>query len=233
MSAIRTVNSDVVAERAAALQDLPILTFRLPGQWWQIPLSDERAARAAIGALVDTQVGSADNQATLRRDLKSRMLAALDSAIAGDGQSMQIALTIVPETPMSASLLVFLPNVFLTPAIGTAPSAVMDVLRLGLETATDISTMVRFATSDSEILRLNRVTHAATVVEQAAAAFAASADAEKNRIPALMVDYWMTVPGFKRAVLVSFSTVYADLEEVMLTLFDSIIRASYWRWPVK
>jgi hypothetical protein len=200
---------------SAEVATLPALRFRLPGQWFQVPLHSREEARTAVERLVRHQVGPADDRAGLRRELTARFFTAIEGAIDGNGQSMQVAITIVPEVPISANFTVFLPEVTLTPAIGTSPDAVMELLRRGLEGVTDLSTEARFDTADSAVLRLHR--------EQAA-----RVDDENDDVPALAVDYWITVPGHKRVVLVSFATVYSELTEVMLTFFDSIVRASYW-----
>jgi hypothetical protein len=198
--------------------ELPTLRFRLPGQWSQIPLHERAEARTAIERLVELQVGKADQYATLRRDIRSRLLAALEAAIDGSGQSMHVALNVVPEVPISASFTVFLPAVALTPALGTTSTAVMDVFERGLATAADMETAQKFGIAGSEVLRVHRET-------------VADFDDEHRDIRSLVVDYWLTVPGTKRIVLVSFSTLFSELAEVMITFFDSILRASYWEMP--
>ncbi|MCU1513753.1 MAG: hypothetical protein JWO10_843 [Microbacteriaceae bacterium] len=198
--------------------ELPTIRFRLPGQWFQIPLHSRDEARTAIERVVLQQVGAADDRATLRRELRGRLFSALEAAIDGDGQSMQIALNIVPEVPISASFSVFLPQVTLTPSIGTSPTAVMDLFERGLATATDMTTAKRFSTPDSAVLRLHRREMA-------------KVDDKHEDLPSLMVDYWVTIPGFKRVVLLSFATVFSELEEVMLQFFDSIVGVTYWSQP--
>ncbi len=47
-------------------------------------------------------------------------------------------------------------------------------------------------------------------------------------LDALAADYWMTIPGTKRFMLVSCSTAYGPLEATMLGFFDSIVRAAFW-----
>lgn len=203
---------------SASITELPVLRFRLPGQWFMIPLRDRDEARASIERLVAQQVGKADRFATLRRDIRVRMFSALQEAIDGEGQSMQVALNIVPEVPISASFTVFLPAVSLTPSFGTSPTAVMDVFQQGLAAATELETATRFTMADSEVLRVHR-------------RHTASFDEKHEDIDTLMVDYWMTIPETKRVVLVSFSTLYSEISEIMLTFFDSIVRASYWQYP--
>ena len=216
------INATATATATAALPTLrfllPTLRFLLPGQWASIPLHDTEVARSAIRQLVDVQIGKADQLAGLRRDIRSRLLDSLETSIAGAGQSMQVALEMVPGVPISANFTVYLPDVSLAPAIGTSGAAVLEVLRRGLTDVMDLSSEHRFAAGDSEVLRLQRV-----VTREAEGQLAA--------ITSLIVDYWVTVPGAKRVVLVSFSTLFSDLSDVMVNFFDSIVRASYWQQP--
>ena len=196
---------------------LPTLRLRLPGQWWQIPLRDRDEARESIRRLVSRQLGSADVHAQAREELRRHLLAALEQSIAGDGQSFHVALELVPGIPIPVAISVALPRQAITPAVGTSPEAVMAVLDQGLELAAVESwpTAHRFESRGSSVLRLHR--HQA--VEPADG---------KEPLDGLAADYWMTVPGTKRFILVSFSTAFGPLEEVMLTFFDSIVHAAYW-----
>lgn len=197
---------------------LPTLRFRLPGSWWQVPLHDEAEAEASIRRLVDSQVGRGDEHATLRRELRDELLDSARTAIGGNGQSMQIALDIIETLPLSASFTVFLPEVGMTPALGTEPSAVLSVLEKGLAASdpSGFATASRSATPESAVLRIHRQR-------------LVPADGERPEQAALSVEYWITVPGTKRVVLVAFSTAFVELEDVMLQLFDSIIALSYWQ----
>ena len=199
---------------------LPQLRFRLPGRWAQIPLHNRDEARAAIRRLVSTQIGNADEAATVRADLRRQFEAALAEAIDGEGQSMQVAIEIIEKLPTPASFTVFLPAQRLTPAVGTTPEAVMAVLDQALADRGDvgIETASRFTAGESEVLRAHRYQ------------FVPTTEGEVD-LRVLVVDYWMTVPGTKRVILVNFHTALADLEQQMLVLFDSIVRATYWQRP--
>lgn len=198
---------------------LPVLRLRLPGSWWQIPLGDRERARASIHDLVRTQVGTADDRATFRHDLSSRMLAALEQAIDGDGQSFHVALSIVDRLPIPATIAITLPQQGMTPAVGTRSESVMGILERGLELAAPESwpTAHRFQSRGSQVLRVHR--H--QLVDAG----------EGEALDTLVADYWITVPGTKRVLLVSCSTSLGPLEEVMLGFFDSIVRAAYWEHP--
>ncbi len=192
-----------------------VLRFRLPGEWWPIPLQSEHVAKESIRRLIDRQVGRADDRAILRDGLRGQFYDAVERAVAGDGQSMHIALDVVEELPLSSSFTVFILPQQLTPAIGESGEALIAVLRAGLESAQPeaVSTLVEFTTGSSRVLR----SHSTTVGSD-----------EPPTLPSLIANYWISMPGTKRVVLVSFVTAYAELEEVMLTFFDSIMRAAYW-----
>ena len=199
---------------------LPRIVLRLPGTWSAIPLNDRERARTAIRELVRRQVGVADDRAILRDELSRHLLAALETSIEGDGQSFHVALQIVPRIPIPVSVSVSLPRQAITPAVGTSPAAVMAVLERGLEQTLVETwpTAKRFDTRESAVLRLHRRVPIPTPEGQ-------------EPLDALVADYWMTVPGTKRFVLVSCSTAFGSLEEVMLGFFDSLVRVTRWDAP--
>ena len=197
---------------------VPQLRFRLPGKWWQVPLTDLDEARASIRRLVDRAVGNRDDRASDRDRMRKQLTTAAEKAVSGRGTAMHIALEIVEGLPIPASFTVFQPDLRLSPAVGTDGPAVIGILQQGLEQRADFNpeTAYRFTAHRSEVLRQHR-----TEVTRAEAETV-------QELPALIVDYWMTVPGAKRVVLVSFSTALSGIDEIMLGFFDSVIGASYW-----
>ncbi|MFF3065539.1 hypothetical protein ACFVQ3_13350 [Oerskovia sp. NPDC057915] len=196
---------------------LPQLRLRLPGSWWQVPLHDRAEARASVRRLVAAQVGPADDRASVRIELERRVLAALDDAIGGEGQAFHVALSIVPGVPLPVTAMVSLPAQQLTPAIGTSATATMAILERGLADVTEggADSLHRFTAGASEVARRTR----RHVV--------ADPDSDET-LPTVAVEYWMTVPGTKRFVLVSFSAPAGELEEPLTGLFDQIVRVSSW-----
>lgn len=202
---------------------LPELRLRLPGKWWQVPLHDEVEARASIRQLVERQVGRADDRAALRNELRTQFFAALESAIKADGQAMHLALDFVEGEPMSASVTVFLPPIGMTPAIGTSGKAVIDLLEQGLRQTPgqELEGLVHFDTAESRVLRTQKRVLANVV----------DAEGERAELETLVAEYWMSIPGTKRVILLVFTTIFVALEEVMLDFFDSIVRVAYWERP--
>lgn len=199
---------------------LPQLRLRLPGQWWQVPLHDEAQARSSVKRLVARQVGTGDERARLRAELRGQFLAALETAIAGEGQSLHIALDVVEGVPISATLAVMLPPLGMTPAVGTASEAVLEILERGMRElpGAPSETMVRVSAGRGEAIRTLRRETRLVRDEQGAA----------EELPTLLVDYWVAVPGTKRVMLLAFMTVFAELEEVMVGFFDAIVRVIAW-----
>jgi hypothetical protein len=198
-------------------EPLPELRFRLPGTWAQIPLRNEVAAKEAVKALVAKQIGTSDEAATVRDALRRQLMTALTEAIAGNGQSMQIALEIVEGFPLPVSFTVFLPEQAMTPAIGTDAESVMLVLEQGLRSRDDIDeeTMERFSTAESEVVRTSRTQVVPT-------------EEGVEDLTVLLVDYWMTIPGTKRFILINFHTALVEAAAELTVLFDSIVKAAYW-----
>lgn len=207
------------AAAASDAESLPELVLRLPGRWWQVPLHDQAEARTSLRGLVREQLGAADERARLRDALTRRMLESLEAAISGGGQSMHVALDIVPRIPLPATVTVSLVERPLAPSVGTASERVLEVLDRGLVAAEveGLESRFRVAAPGGEAIRVHRVL--APTVE----------DDEEVTPRTLIADYWLAVPGTKRVVVVSCSTALAELQDEMLGLFDAIVVASRWR----
>ena len=196
------------------------LRFRLPGSWWQVPLTDAATAQASIRRLVEHQAGNRDDQATERENMRRRFFAAAERAIEGNGRSMHVALEIVEDLPIPVSFTVYTPDLRLTPAIGTDGDAVIGILEQGLAArgGYNAEQTRRFSIGESSVLRVHHdeIMHRENPDED---------------IPALVTEYWISIPGTKRVALISFSTALSGIDEIMLGFFDSIIGATYWQLP--
>lgn len=194
---------------------LPELRLRLPGKWWQIPLHDLEKAKASIRSLVDLQAGRRDDRAADRAAYRQQLLTAAETAAGANGKTMHIALEIVEALPIPASITVFMPDMRLTPAIGTDAIAVMGILQQGLERnpGYDPTRVARFRVRESEVLRVHHEEKSQYGEEE---------------VPGLAVEYWVTIPGFKRVALLSFSTALTGIDDIILGFFDSIVSALYW-----
>ncbi|QEO10643.1 hypothetical protein [Protaetiibacter larvae] len=211
-----------------ATEELPQLRFRLPGDWWAVELHDRDRAVAAAHRLVRHRVGAHDDRALLRARLTREFTETVDAAIRAGGQSMFIAVQILDGVPLPISFTVYLPELGMTPAIGTAPDGVLDILDRGLEHIVaeghadpgDPVDRVRIALPATKATRLHRV----RVID------VGSGD-DSGTLETLIVDYWVAIPGTKRVLLVTFTTSLAALQEQLLQFFDAVMRAAAWDAP--
>lgn len=207
---------------------LPELRFRLPGDWWTTDLTDRDAAVASAHRLVRHRIGPQDDRVLLRQRVIGDFTRAIDAAIEAKGLGMFMAISIAEGTPLPITFTVHAPDVSLSPAIGTKPEAVLEVLEQGIEALAagahtdpgDPADRVRVDLPETQATRLHRV----RVLD-------VGTDADPGSLETLIVDYWVAVPGSKRIVLVSFSTSMAQLQEFLLPFFDAIMRAAIWTHP--
>lgn len=198
----------------------PVLRFRLVGRWSQLDLRSEEAAATSIRRYAQNLLGSADAEAQARALLRRSLHEGVGMAREASAVSMFLAREISPGTAMPVTLTVYAPSSLkMSPAIGTAPNTVADSLQKGLTTlgVEGIETATRLEIEGSSILRVHH--------EREDPIHEATPDLPMRK---LMVDYWYTVPGTKQVVLVNFMTPLAELRDIMLDFFDSIVRASWF-----
>ena len=196
----------------------PQLTFPLPGRWLALDPRDEAQASAHLDRAVRELAGPADDAAIARRRLRASFQRAVDAARDAAAHALFLCIEIVPDLPTPASLTVHAPEgMRMSPAIGTSPDAVLNVLResFGVLAVPGIETAKRLDGPRASMLRLDRL-HDETVEEDGVTAVATRLEAE----------YWFAVPGSKQVVLASFATPLGELRHAMLNLFDSIALAA-------
>lgn len=114
------------------------------------------------------------------------------------------------------TLLVFEPaDLRMSPAIGTAPQAVLGVMAEGLKQIDPAAhaSLAEVRGPGTPALRTHRVE---TIDD----------GSESQGITRLIADYWMPVPASKRLLMARFSTPLGDLENLMLSLFDEFVAAA-------
>ena len=213
----------------SASDTVPVLELRLPGTWRSIPLTNVAAAHAAVQRLVDESVGPADDRATLRRELRASLEGGLADAVAGEGRSFHVALEVAPGIPTPATIAVLEPALRLSPAIGVDATETGRVLEQVLRaTRADApASLERLEHARSAVVRLHRRTQQQVNIEGEPLAMPDGSPAPQT-VDRLDAEYWMTVPGSKRVVLLHASTPLGALETEMLRLFDGIVRAARW-----
>lgn len=213
---------------AAALPALPALRFRLPGDWWTTELHDRGAAVASASRLVRHRIGPQDDRALTRARLTREFTSAIDAAIRAGGQSMFIAIQIVDGVPLPISFAVYLPDAAMTPATGTDPDGVLDILERGIVHV--VSTDHADPGDPADRIRLDLAGTKATRLHRVRAVEVGTGQ-DSGTSETLVVDYWVAVPKTKRVLLVSFSTSMAPLQEYLLQFFDAVMRAAVWDEP--
>lgn len=214
-----------MSQSLAPAESLPTLQLRLPGDWWTTSLRDRAEATASAMRLIRHRLGTGDDRAGLRVRLHREFTAAIDAAIEGNGQRMFIAIQIVESIPLPVTITVYLPEVAMTPSIGTRGDRVIDILQQGLDSIDtagtgDLGAITRLDVAGTAAVRSSRVS-----------AIEVGDGSDHGVLDVFVVDYWLAVPDTKRVVLVNFSTSFAELHEYLLPFFDAIMRVAYWSAP--
>ena len=197
----------------------PILRFRLPGRWFSVDLSDEHATHTSIKRIARDAIGRADDRAVERATVRRQLEEAVAAGAGGDVRAIMFSTEIATGTPLPVTLLVFEPaNLRMSPAVGTAPQAVLKVMAEGLKQLDPEAhaSMVEVRGPGVPALRTHRV----ELVEDGS---------KSDGILRLIADYWIPVPGTKRMLMVRFSTPLGELENVMCALFDEFIAVAYFQ----
>ena len=196
----------------------PRLAFRLPGAWEQFSPDESKKLETHVRTYVESRLGTSDEHAQLRILLRRQLQAGLKAANEAEAESMFICSEIAPGIPVPVAMTVYSPNdLKMSPSVGTSPERVMDVFKRGRaeslkETEDD---WAEFAIPRARILRTIREETTPIIPE-----------IEDVTTPNLLVDYWYTVPDTKKIIVVGFSSPLADVRNVMIEFFDSIVRAS-------
>lgn len=200
------------------------LAYRLPGEWWEIPLGSTEAVTASVRALVRTRLGRRDDLAAVRAEQRRRLVGAATRAMAAGATQLHVSQRDDDGVAFASMLTEYRPRLPLGER--AEPALVADALAraLAASEAPDVppgahwETFVEqggamFGKADGFVLRLSRTQ---------------DAPSSDGSIPALTVDYWLTVPGRAASVLVTFTTALTELAPLMTELFDGVIAAAEW-----
>ncbi|GAA1421999.1 hypothetical protein [Agrococcus citreus] len=213
------------------------LVLALPGRWFRMPLGDP-AAGERIRELATELVGGRDDRAGTRIALRRRLEAALERAGAGGAEQLHLGLALEPDVPMPAVASVYpgLP----VPAESADADVVLAalvplVLRAAHEpaggTATPGDDDRVFAAGRSRILRRPAVRDVQADASTGNAPASGTAPAAgtvsaANTVPSLTIDYWLTVPGERRAALLHLDLPLLAPAALLLALGDAIALAA-------
>lgn len=199
----------------------PQLHFRLPGTWHRIDLRGGAASEASIKSVVRSAIGVADDRARLRAELRRDLGTAVEAAREAEAKSMMFSTEIAPGSPLPVTLVVCSPSrLRMSPSIGTESDKVLAVLTEGLRQQPEIAaSLVRLEAAGGPAVRTHR-TEPIEPVEETGGALR------------LTADYWVPVPQSKQVVMVRLATPMGEIENIMLSLFDALIAATYFRTPI-
>lgn len=198
---------------------LPQLHFRLPGTWFRVDLGGEAETEASIRAVVRAAVGTADDRAQLRAELRRDLRSAARAARQAEAVSLMFASEIAAGAPLPVTLVVFAPQgLRMSPSLGTSAPAVLGVLAesLPLLDAAAAATAVQVDGPGGPALRTHRIEAIEPVAE--------TGGAER-----IVADYYVPVPQSKQVVMVRLSSPMGEISNVLLSLFDSLLAATYFR----
>jgi hypothetical protein len=192
--------------------------------WREIPLRDETVTREAVRRLVVESMGRSDSRARLRAEVRDRLRAAASAAREANADRFVIAIEAVTDLPIPAFLGIYSPGLDISAATSTSAVDVMNVVVSALRARPGEDGSERYSTNESEVLVSSRV-------DVSVAALPERPEITPDRIQNLVVDFWMTVPGERRVVLLSFSSPAVDLREPLFNLYRAIVSTAEWSTP--
>ena len=201
----------------AGVPEASRLTLRLPGTWVQLDPNRPEVSTERIHSFVELAIGRADELAQARHDMRHALGTMMDGAPdAAALESTFLCHEIAPGSPTPIAVSVFAPaDVHMSPAIGTGPRAVIETFLAAMKALGDAADWTRIDCADGEAARRWRITE--TV---------AAEGAEDLPLRSFVADYWRTVPGSKRLVLVTVTSPLADIPQTLIRLADAIVAGS-------
>lgn len=201
------------------------LHLRFPGSWWQIPLIDPGEARESARRLVVESIGRADQHAQLRAEMRLRLETAITEAREANAVRFAIAIEIVPDIPIPAFLGIFETGTDLRSAPSTDAAAVMNLFASGFDKADSAH---EFDPENSGVVPFERFAVGRSHVARRVRYRVIPAEGEAPEVTNLIVEFWMTVPGQRKIVLLAFTSPAVALIDPLLNLFGAIVASAQW-----
>lgn len=197
------------------------LALSLPGRWIALPIGEPRA-RERIRELAEELHGRADRAARARIGTRRRLEAALDRAEANRAEQLHLGIALETGVPMPAAASVY-PSVHVPTATSAEPDAVMAALvPLVLRAAHEPAGGTATPGPDDRVLEAAGARILRRPLERAAGEHGG----EPEALPALAIDYWLTVPRQRRAVLLHLDVPLVAPAPLVLALGDAIALAA-------
>ena len=197
--------------------ETPRLVLRLPGTWVQLDPSRPELTDKRVRAFVELSMGRADELATARADMRKALGLMLERADPVAAlESTFLCHEVAPGVPTPIAVSIFTPEAIrMSPVIGTNPEDVIAGFVAAMEAMGDGDDWEVRPCVDGAAARRWRVTE--SVIAEGL---------EDVPIRAFSADYWRTVPGSKRLVLVTVTSPLADIPQTLLHLADAIVAGS-------
>jgi len=193
------------------------LTLRLPGTWVQLDPGRPEITEARVRAFVEASIGRADQLASARAHLRKALGSVLERGEGPAGlESTFLCQEIAPGVATPIAVSVFAPpDVRMSPVVGTSPEAVIAGFLDAMEVIEGAPQWKRLACADGWAARRWRVATRAALPVLAEQSF-----------PTFAAEYWRTVPGTKRLMLITVTSPLADIPQTMLRLADAVVAGS-------
>ncbi|NTV39228.1 MAG: hypothetical protein HGA51_04625 [Demequinaceae bacterium] len=195
----------------------PRLVLRLPGTWVQLDPSRPDLTDTRIRAFVRSSIGRADALASARADMRRALALMLERADPVAAlESAFVCHEVSPGVPTPLAVSVFTPDaIHMSPVVGTRPEDVIAGFVAAMGAIGDADGWHVLPCVDGIAARRWRVTQTAV-----------AEGLEDVPLRSFTADYWRTVPGSKRLVLVNVTSPLADLEQTLLRLADAVVAGS-------
>lgn len=194
------------------------LALTLVGRWHRFESSDPVALRRQVHAYVRSTVGTRDDRATARAQLRARLTEVVGEAARHRASAVFVCEEVSPGVALPAMVTVFHPMVAPTPDPATASAgrdSVLGAMRRDLvatAAAGKESACVQVAAGSGDALRVVTIDEAEAVE-----------GVPTSRVRSVRADYWVLWPDGTRVSLVSCFTPLGDIPHAMVRLFDAIV----------
>lgn len=206
------------------------LKLNLPGRWHYLDLSGEDGGRASIEATVAELIGATDEEAKARFILRSKLSEAAQVGVEAGARALYLGHELAEGSPFPVTIAVYQPEELrIAPAIGTTSDEVLGVFEMAFD-AQEVSRQ-RADGGNFKATRFVKVEHDDTFDyvlpdDESPEALAEYNEIKQLEFANLRVEYWCHIPTTKHLTLVAFNTQIAELQHLLVTLFDMIIMAA-------
>lgn len=223
----------------------PQLRLTLPDDWDRIPLEGGSATADAIRRVIADRLGRRDDQAALRAQQRRRLEEAVEAARSGGARQFAMSGRADRGLAFAATVAEYAPTFSLGDGPVDAASVADAFVRRamaaehaeGRELEPDehwalleASGAVVFEKGAAIVIRRDRLIDTSPdVIAPLPADDERDAPEEPHR--SVAADYWITVPGERRVILLACSSALGDLAPFLLDLFDAIVEAAEWDPP--